>query len=198
MLQDKKPIQEPKRDRGHHEQVHRRNGIGMIVKKDLPALRRRPPSPRHVFRYRGLADIDAKLEQFAVDPRGSPQRVSDAHLTNKLANLRRCPRSATTRSRFPAPPRSKASAMPTDDRFRLEDFQRIQHYRNQPIEPRKHQSIDIADGHPVWRLASQHIELMSKDEDLGLQRGARPEQSEHGAADQPEEIAHGNDYQPIR
>jgi hypothetical protein len=60
------------------------------------------------------------------------------------------------------------------------------------------QSIDIADGHPVWRLASQHIELMSKDEDLGLQRGARPEQSEHGAADQPEEIAHGNDYQPIR
>jgi hypothetical protein len=39
---------------------------------------------------------------------------------------------------------------------------------------------------------------MSKDEDLRLQRGARPEKSDHGAADQPEEIAHGNDYQPIR
>jgi len=85
------------------------------------------------------------LSQFAMDPRGSPQRVSDAHLTNELANLRRCPWSATTPSRFPAPPRSEASALPTDDRFRLEDFQRIQHFRNQPIEPGKNQSIDIAD-----------------------------------------------------
>ena len=88
--------------------------------------------------------------------------------------------------------------MPTDDRLRLEDFQRIQHFRNQPIEPGKHQSIDIADGHPLWRPPSQHIDLMSKDEDFGLQRGARPEQSDHGAPDQPDEIAHRNDYQLIR
>jgi hypothetical protein len=27
------------------------------------------PSPRHGFCHGGLADIDAKLEQFAVDPR---------------------------------------------------------------------------------------------------------------------------------
>jgi hypothetical protein len=39
---------------------------------------------------------------------------------------------------------------------------------------------------------------MSKDEDFGLQRGARPEQSDHGAPVQPDEIAHRNDYQPIR
>jgi hypothetical protein len=39
---------------------------------------------------------------------------------------------------------------------------------------------------------------MSKDEDFGLQRGARPEQPDHGAADQSEEITHRNNYLPIR
>src|SRR5713226_4202313 len=34
------------------------------------------PSPRHGFCHGGLADIDAKLEQFAVDPRCSPKRFA--------------------------------------------------------------------------------------------------------------------------
>jgi hypothetical protein len=42
------------------------------------------PSPRHGFCHRGLADIDAKLEQFAVDPRCSPKRVRDAHVANPI------------------------------------------------------------------------------------------------------------------
>jgi hypothetical protein len=41
--------------------------VGVIVKKGLPALRWWPSSSRHVLRHRGLADIDAKLEEFAVD-----------------------------------------------------------------------------------------------------------------------------------
>src|SRR5262249_6253273 len=52
--------------------------------------------------------------------------------------------------------------------------------------------------HPLWRSTPQYIKLMSKDEDFRLQRGTRPEQSDHGASNQPEEIAHRNDYQPIR
>jgi hypothetical protein len=42
------------------------------------------PSPRHGFCHGGLADIDAKLEQFAVDPRRSPKRVRDAHVANPI------------------------------------------------------------------------------------------------------------------
>src|SRR5262245_53354182 len=85
---------------------------------------------------------------------------------------------------------------PTDDRLRLDDFHRVQHFWSQPIQPGKNQAIDVADGHPLWRSTTQYIELMSKGEDFGLQRGTRPEQSDHGAPNQPEEIAH--DYQPIR
>jgi hypothetical protein len=90
MLQDQKSIQQPKRDRRDYEQIHRRNAVGMIAQKGLPALRRRLPSPRHVFCHGGLPDIDAKLEKFAVDARCSPKRVRDAHVANQLANVRRC------------------------------------------------------------------------------------------------------------
>lgn len=122
MSQDEKSIQQPKRDGRNDEHIHRRDGIGVIVKKGLPALRRWPPSLCHVFRHRRLADLNAKLEEFAVDPRCSPQRVCDAHLANELTNLGRCFWSAAARSRLPAPPGSQARAMPTDHRLRLEDF----------------------------------------------------------------------------
>ena len=98
MLQDQKSIQQPKRDRWDYEQIHRRNAVGMIAQKGLPALRRWLPSPRHVFCHGGLPDIDAKLEQFAVDPRCSPKRVRDAHVANELANVRRRLWPATARS----------------------------------------------------------------------------------------------------
>jgi hypothetical protein len=35
---------------------------GMIAKEGLPAWRRWPPSPGHVFCNYGLADVDAELE----------------------------------------------------------------------------------------------------------------------------------------
>src|SRR6266851_6121301 len=98
MSQDQKSIQQPKRDCRHYEQIHRCNAVGMVAQKGLPALRGWLPSPGHVFCHGGLPNIDAKLEQFAVDPRRSPKRVRDAHGANKLANVRRCLWPATARS----------------------------------------------------------------------------------------------------
>ena len=88
MPQDQKGIQRSKRNRGDDKQVYRRDTVGMIAKEGLPALRRWPPFPGHVFCNRGLADIDSKLEQFAVNPRRSPQEVGEAHLENEVANVR--------------------------------------------------------------------------------------------------------------
>src|SRR5260221_149725 len=84
--------------RRHYEQIHRRDAVGMIAQKGLPALRRRLPSPGHVFCHGGLPDIDAKLEQFAMDSRCSPKRVRDAHVANELANVSRCLWPAAARS----------------------------------------------------------------------------------------------------
>jgi hypothetical protein len=88
--------------------------------------------------------------------------------------------------------------MPSDDGLRLDDFHRVQHLGSQAVEPRKHQAIETADGDPLGRSTPYHIELMSKDEDFVLQRGARPEQPGHWVPDQREEIAHRSDYQPTR
>jgi hypothetical protein len=88
--------------------------------------------------------------------------------------------------------------MPADHRLRLEDFQSIQYSRSQPIEPGKHEPVNGAEGQPLRSLAPQHVELVSQHQDFGLQCSARPEQSGYGAANQPAEIAHHIDYQPIR
>src|SRR5258708_35456181 len=49
VLQDQEAVQQPKRDRRDQEQIHRCDAVSMIVKEGLPALRRRPPSPRHLL-----------------------------------------------------------------------------------------------------------------------------------------------------
>jgi choline dehydrogenase-like flavoprotein len=80
--------------------------------------------------------------------------------------------------------------MPTDQRLRLKDFQRVQDSGRQTIEPGKHKAIKIAECYPLWRSAPQDIELVSEDKDFSLQGSPRPEQSDHGTPDQPAEIVH--------
>ena len=158
--------------------------------KGLPALRRWLPSPRHVFCHGGLPDIDAKLEQFAVDPRCSPKRVRDAHIAYELTNIRRYLWPATTWSGFPAPIGSQASAVPADHCLWLENLQGVQYSRSHTIERSKDKAVNVTERQPLWGFAPQHVELMSKDKDLGLQRSPRPERSDQGAPDQLAKIAH--------
>src|ERR1700704_4056559 len=108
MPQDQKSIQQPERDRGDHEQIHRRDAVRVISKKRLPSLGWRTPSSRHVLGNGGLPDIDAELEQFAMNPRCTPKRVLNTHVSNELTNLQRSLWSATARSRFPPPTGSES------------------------------------------------------------------------------------------
>jgi hypothetical protein len=61
----------------------------MVAQEGFPALRRWSPSLHHVFCHGGLPDIDAELEQFAVDARRSPNRICHTHLADELANVSR-------------------------------------------------------------------------------------------------------------
>src|SRR5216683_6399482 len=93
----------------------------------------------------------------------------------------RCLWPATARSRFPAPIGSESSAVPADHRLRFENFQGVQYSRSHTIERSKHKAVNVTERQPLWGFAPQHVELMSKDKDLGLQRSPRPEQSDQGA-----------------
>jgi hypothetical protein len=54
----------------------------------------------------------------------------------------------------------------------------------------KHKAVNATERQPLWGFAPQHVELMSKDKDLGFQRSPRPEQSDQRAPDQPAKVAH--------
>src|SRR4029077_5226144 len=56
--------------------------------------------------------------------------------------------------------------------LRLDDLQSIEHSRGQMIEHGKHQAVNVSKGHSVGRFSSQNIELVSKQEDFGLQRSS--------------------------
>src|ERR1700738_4642223 len=78
-------IQDPKRRGCDNEHVDRRDVGQVVVQKATPGRGGEFGPPRHVSPDRGLADLDAELEQFAVDARRAPERVGVAHLTDQSA-----------------------------------------------------------------------------------------------------------------
>ena len=131
-----------------------------------------------------------------MDPRCTPKRVCNAHVSNELTYLQLCLRSATACSRFPAPIGPEAGAMPADHRFRFEDFQSFQHARSQTIQSRKHQAVNAIEGHSLRRFATEHIELVSKNQDFRLKPCSRPQQPHQRACQQPEKIYHRKPTSP--
>ena len=190
MPQDQKSIQQPERDRGDHEQIHRRDAVRVISKKRLPSLGWRTPSSRHVLGNGGLPDIDAELEQFAMNPRCTPKRVLNTHVSNELTNLQRSLWSATARSRFPPPIGSESGPVPTDHCLRFENFQGIQHAGHKTIQPSKHQAIDALEGRSFGRFALQDVELMAQNKDLRLKPCPRSEEPGQHTCQQHEKIDH--------
>src|SRR5215210_3581275 len=111
----------------------------MIAKEGLPPLRRRSPPPRHVLGNASLSDVDPELEELAVNPRRSPQRIGNAHLADQLPYLRRDGGASRPATRLPAPVRPKACAMPTHYGLGPDDGERVASLRKQPADATKHQ-----------------------------------------------------------
>src|SRR5258708_18334095 len=113
MAEHKKREQLLKGNRRNHKQINRRNPLHMIAKEGLPRLQW-PIAPRHhVDRNRGLGDLDAELEQLAMDLGSAPQRVLKTHSSDEIAHLFADPRSAPERTGLPSPVGGKARSMQT-------------------------------------------------------------------------------------
>ena len=67
----------------------------MIAKEGLPGLQWPILPAHHVVRNRGLGDIDAELEQLAMDLWSAPQRILKTHSSDQVAHLFADPRSTT-------------------------------------------------------------------------------------------------------
>src|ERR1700733_2484412 len=160
MTHNQQAIEQPKRDCRHHEQVHRGNPISMVMKERPPSLRGRNPLPHHIFGHAGLADIDAKLEKLAMDPRCSPQRIGAAHLADKLAYFYRHGRSSAGVLRFPSPIRSKSPTVPTDYGLRSDDCKGAIHFGKQLADASQDQPVNRNKSKSLRISASQHIDLL--------------------------------------
>ena len=152
--------------------------------------------PGHIFGNRRLPDVDAELEQFAVNPWGAPERVGDADVMDQLPNVCRHLRTTTKRLRPPSPVQAKACAVPTDNGFWSNNCQGAQHTRSQAIQPGKHEAVDIAKSRLFRRPAPQDVELVAKRQDLDFKRSSRSEQSDQPAPDQPAELVHRAEASP--
>src|SRR5450631_3772652 len=87
MPKNHQAIKQPKGECRNDKKVHRCDPIGVIAKECLPPLGWGLPMPCHIFGDRGLTNVDAELEEFAVNPGSTPHRIGETHCPDQLANF---------------------------------------------------------------------------------------------------------------
>jgi len=85
MAHDQKCKQTLKRHGRNQAKVDRRNRVRMVAQECPPCLRWRSSVFDHVREDGRLRDVEAKLEELAVDARGAPQPVLFVHLPDEIA-----------------------------------------------------------------------------------------------------------------
>ena len=150
----------------------------MIVEEGPPGLGRRLVTAHQVLAHAGFADVDAQLQQLAVNPRSAPEWILTAHGPNQRSHLLRDSRAARlTVTDLPGPEQAKAFPVPANDGRGFDDTDaglpvvpgRAQPSPQQSIRRGQFRSLDGA---------LKNAELMAESEDLELQRRAAPEGSE--------------------
>jgi hypothetical protein len=87
MSEDDQGIEKLECRRCNNEHVDRRNVGQVVVQKATPGRGGDFGPPRQVSPDRGLADLDAELEQFTVDAGCAPERVGQAHPADQITDL---------------------------------------------------------------------------------------------------------------
>ncbi len=173
MSQHQKYIQHLETDRWHREEVHRDHALNVVLEEGPPGLRWRLAMAHQILAYAGLANINAKLEQLAVNARCSPQRILATEPTDQFSDVCRNrwpPRLAA--AGLPGPEQTKASAVPSDDGVRFYDDQ-----SRPPIAP---DSAQPCPKEPIARRqfgalhgALENAKLVSERQVLQLERRSR-------------------------
>src|ERR1700757_2187831 len=80
--------------------------------------------------------------------------------------------------------------MPPDDSLRPHNRQRVEGTWQQTVQRNKDQAIHGSEIQSPRQMPSLDVELMTKDQDLSLQRGPRPEQQGQHRPDQAASFSH--------
>ena len=150
----------------------------MVVEEGAPSLGGRVAAADYILAHARFADVDAQLEQLAVNPRSAPERSrgSSCESTGAPPWARRVAPAYRVGSSWPS--KTKAFAVPGDDGRRFDDKDaglpvvpdRGQASPEKPISSSQFRAFDGA---------LKNAELMVESEDLKLQQRAAPEGSEN-------------------
>src|SRR5215813_13200102 len=123
--QDQKDVEYLEPDGGDREEIDGEDLREVVLEESAPGLRRRFTAADHVLADTALADVDAELEQFAMNARCTPGGILPAHPADQVPNLARDRRpSGLSVPYLPSPKQTEAFAMPGHNRFRLDEHQR--------------------------------------------------------------------------
>ncbi len=122
MTQDDEYEQDPEGRRWDCKEIEGDQLLGMVLKECSPVLGRRPAMLDHVLGHGGFRDLDPELQQFTVDSRCAPQRISLAHSADQRSDFGIDPRT-TSVTAFPSPVVAKPLAVPANDGCRLNDVE---------------------------------------------------------------------------
>ena len=175
VAQNQEREQALKGQRRDHKHVNSSNRLSVVLKKRLPGSRRRPPTPHHVFGDCRLRNFEPQHRQFAMDPGRTPEWILASHPSDEIAELTinlwpPCPI-----SRFPAPKRFEARAMPSQDRLRLYDLGYVEQSGPNPHHPYQQRPVTTMQPQTRRRSPQGDIELMTEKEVLGFEPASRLE-----------------------
>jgi hypothetical protein len=128
VLNYKQAIEYAKSQCGDSKEIKCRDHFAMVVEEGRPALRFArivvTLQAVQISRYGRLGNLEAQLEQFAMNARRSPAWIVCLHATNQLADLAADLRSSgVAKPRPPSPEQPEAGAMPGYDRLRFHQYQ---------------------------------------------------------------------------
>ena len=127
MLYNEETIQELEGQRVHREEIHGHDHLAMIGEESEPAFGWIAAVPRasQISGYRALRDLEADLQELAMDLRRSPGRILHCQPTNQGTELLAHFWSAAGWARSPFPEQAEACPVPTDHSLRFHDDQDI-------------------------------------------------------------------------
>jgi len=148
----------------------------MVAKEGSPTLARPSGALDHVFGDGRFGDLDAELEQLAVDSRRTPQPVGPAHFPDQVADLSGDHRAASSGPGLPTPEGSEPAPMPADQRLRSDNRNGNNCGGAKPIEPDEQKPIRVGQPHAPRHFAPQDVQLMAQQQDLDLKPPSRLDQ----------------------
>src|SRR5215469_2476486 len=192
VLDDEQTVQHPEGRSCHAEKVEGNDGLAVVAKKGKPFFARITPAldPPQIARDSPLGEHEAELLQLAVDLQRAPAEVLLRQAPNQNANFLTDPRPAAMRPGFPAPIQPESSSMPADDRFGLDDYQRILPARPTRPQYRPEEPIQRAQRRP-GPSPLQDSHLLAKGEDFDSDVSAALEKDASGGNQAEDKWQHG-------